>query len=168
MKRKISIELYEEHENVNFYTLQFEGEDTEFDKFLDKFPEDSEYDEDINIIIKWIDKIGERGADERHFRPEGKFRDSVCAIPTYVKCNLRLYLIRLNDNIVILGNGGVKRTKTYNEDSALNEMVKLLQEVDRYLEQRMRTGKVSIYKKSIYGNLEFTVNTEDDEKKSQT
>jgi len=162
VKRKISIELYEKHENVNFYTLQFKGEATEFDKFLDAFPEDSEYDDDVSIIIKWIDKIGEKGAHERYFRPEGRYGDSVCAIPIET-CKIRLYVIRLNDNIVILGNGGIKKTDTYNEDELLNQKVKLLQEVERHLKQRIRKGIITIYNSFFYGNIEFTVNTETDE-----
>ena len=54
MKSEIYIEIFEEHEKVNFYTLRFQGEETEVDKFLDQFPEGCEYDEDIDIIIKWI------------------------------------------------------------------------------------------------------------------
>ena len=47
MKRKIEIELYEEHDKVNFYTLRFEGEETEFDKFLDTFPDSSTFSDDV-------------------------------------------------------------------------------------------------------------------------
>lgn len=50
MKSKINIELFEEHEKVNFYTLRFVDDITEVDKFLDKFPEGSEYDEDIDQV----------------------------------------------------------------------------------------------------------------------
>ena len=64
MKYKIEIELFEEHQAVNFYTLRLQDEVTEVDKFLDQFPEGCEYDEDIDIIIKWIEQIGERGALE--------------------------------------------------------------------------------------------------------
>lgn len=73
MKRKIGIEVYEEHDQVNFYTLRYEGENTETDKFLDKFPEGCKYEEDIDILIKAIEQIGVRGAKERYFRPEGRF-----------------------------------------------------------------------------------------------
>jgi hypothetical protein len=39
VKSEIKIELFEEHETVNFYTLRFPDEETELDKFLDQFPE---------------------------------------------------------------------------------------------------------------------------------
>lgn len=154
MKSNISIELFEEHDQVNFYTLRFQDEDTEVDKFLDQFPEGCEYDNDIDIIIKWIEQIGKRGALERYFRPEGKQNDQVFAIPIET-ASLRLYVIRINEQIIILGNGGIKTTRTYNEDPILNDCVELLQEVDRYIKARIQKGQLSIYQKKLFGNLNF-------------
>ena len=163
MNLEIEIELFEEHENVNFYTLRFQGEETEVDKFLDKFPEGCEYDDDIDIIIKWMDQIGERGALEDYFRPEGKFKDNVWAVPIETN-NLRLYVIRLSDEILILGNGGIKTTRTYNEDPDLNECVELLQTIDGYIKARIIKNNLSSHGKSIYGNTTFHLKKKDDEK----
>ena len=80
MNSVFTIELFEEHQNVSFYTICFEEESSEFDKFLDKYPPGGAYDNDVNIIITWLDKIGESGALERYFRPEGRLKDDVCAI----------------------------------------------------------------------------------------
>ncbi len=160
---KIEIELFEEHENVNFYTLRFQGKETEVDKFLDKFPEGCEYDDDIDIIIKWMDQIGERGALEDYFRPEGKFKDNVWAVPIETN-SLRLYVLRLSDEILILGNGGIKTTRTYNEDPDLNECVELLQTIDGYIKARIIKSTLSLYGKNIYGNTTFHIKKKDDEK----
>ncbi len=154
MNRTISIELFEEHERVNFYTLRFDGEETEIDKFLDCFPEGCPYDEDIDVIIKWIDKIGEKGALPRYFRPESKQHDDIYAIPIETS-NLRVYVIRISDDIVILGNGGIKSTPTYNEDPQLNAIVELLQKINKYLNSRLRNSKITCYQKTLYGELNF-------------
>lgn len=77
MKKRLEIELFEEHTNVNIYTIRFKNEITEIEKFLDKFPQGCEFDLDISIIIKWLDNIGKRGALERYFRIEGKYKDKV-------------------------------------------------------------------------------------------
>ena len=151
---KIEIELFEEHDKVNFYTLRFEDEETEVDKFLNQFPEGCKYDKDIDIIIRWVDEIGKRGALERYFRPEGKRKDDVWAIPIETT-SLRLYVIRLTEQIVILGNGGVKATKSYNEDPILTEYVELLQEVDGYMKAKIKKGQLNIYQKQLFGNLTF-------------
>jgi len=156
VKSEIYIEIFEECEKVNFYTLRFQDEETEADKFLNKFPEGCEYDEDIDIIVKWIELIGKRGALERYFRPESKRGDNIWAIPIET-ASLRLYVIRLSDNIIILGNGGLKTTGTYNEDPFLNSCVELLQEVDRYIKTRVQSGQTSIYQKGLFGDLTFHV-----------
>lgn len=154
MNSIISIELFEEHNRVNFYTLRFQNEETEIEKFFDKFPEGCEFDDDIEIIIKWLDHIGKRGALERYFRPEGKRKDNVWAIPVETS-SLRLYVLRLSENIVILGNGDVKTTIKYNEDKFLSKCVELLQEVDGYLKARIKKEQIPVYQKQLFGNLRF-------------
>ena len=156
MKKRLNIELFEEHEYVNFYTYRFNENEAEFNKFLDKFPEGTKFDKDINIIIKWIDKIGKTGALERYLRPEGKIRDNVYAIPIETS-KLRLYVLRINNNIVILGNGGRKKTKAYNEDQELLECVSQLQELDRLLKLSLRKSKTHIYQKQLFGKLDYEI-----------
>ncbi|BDX38458.1 hypothetical protein CYCD_18130 [Tenuifilaceae bacterium CYCD] len=163
MNSRINIELFEEHSKVNFYTLRFYKEETEVDKFFDMFPEGCNYDEDIDIIIKWIDKIGERGALERYLRPEGKQKDNVWAIPIETN-NLRLYVLKLSDYILILGNGGIKTTSNYNEDAYLNSCVELLQELDGYIKSRISNGQITLYNKQIFGNTTFHLKANDVEK----
>lgn len=164
MNSEIQIELFEEQDKVSFYTLRFTGEETEVDKFLDKFPEGCEFDEDIDIIIKWIDQIGKRGALERYLRPEGKQKDNIWAIPIETN-SLRLYVLRLSDEILVLGNGGNKSTATYNEDSFLKSCVELLQEVDGYIRSRLSKGTISIYGKQIFGNTSFHIKKKENDKK---
>jgi hypothetical protein len=55
MKQEYSIELLEEYENVNFYSIRMAGEGlTELETFFEKFPEGCEYDDEIDVIISWI------------------------------------------------------------------------------------------------------------------
>jgi hypothetical protein len=156
VKSTVNIELFEEHEQVNFYTLRFQGQETEVDKFLDQFPEGCKYDEDIDIIIKWMDKIGETGALERYFRPESRANDQIWAIPIETS-NLRLYVIRISQEILIIGNGGVKSTRTYNEDPILNGHVELLQKIDRFINSRIKDGSITVTQKQLEGNLKFNL-----------
>ncbi|MBK7626043.1 MAG: hypothetical protein IPJ16_02375 [Bacteroidales bacterium] len=156
MKKKLEIELFEEHTNVNIYTVRYQNDLSEFDKFLNKYPLGCEFDEDIDIIVTWITKIGEKGALERYLRPEGKFKDNVYAIPIETT-NLRLYVIRISDHIIILGNGGNKKTKTYNEDPELNSYVEQLQSIDVLLRSRLIKGAIQIFEKQLFGKLEFEI-----------
>lgn len=156
MKKRLEIELFEEHTNVNIYTIRFENESSEIEKFLDKFPNGCKFDNDIRIIIKVLDNIGKRGALERYFRYEGKFKDNVFALPVEAIA-LRLYVIRISDNILILGNGGIKKTKKYNEDPELNTIVEQLQTIDCLLKSNERQGLIQIIGKQLLGKLEFEI-----------
>lgn len=90
-------------------------------------------------LLNVIGKIADYGAFERFFRPEGKMNDRVCALPV-LRSKLRLYCLRLSDSILILGNGGVKKTKTYNEDDALKGYVITFQKHLAKSQVRLQNG----------------------------
>ena len=111
---------------VGLFSITFEGEGfTEFRKFIEKFKNDAVRSRELNIILTEITKIEQNGALERYFRYEGKVNDHVMALPT-LKSGLRLYCLRMSDNVLIVGNGGVKNTKTYEQDPELNGYVILI------------------------------------------
>lgn len=70
------------------------------------------------------------------------------ALPTF-NSKLRLYCLRLSDKILILGNGGVKTTRTYEEDSKLKGHVLTLQKFERLLRDGVDDGSVIITEKHI-------------------
>lgn len=105
-------------------------------------------------IVSFIDKIADRGALERFFRPEGKYNDRVCALPV-VQSKLRLYCLRLSEKILILGNGGVKKTKTYNEDNDLKGYVLTLQKFDKLIKECVKDGSITITENRLATNNTF-------------
>ena len=146
------IELVEENEKVNFYSIHLDGKElTELESFFEKFPIGCEYDEEIDVIIAWMDKIAETGALERYFRPEGRYGDGVGVIPIDIGNKVRLYCLRLSDKILIFGNGGVKDTRTYNEDTELSGYVINLQKLDALLRDDIEKGIVVIESTDIIG-----------------
>lgn len=62
---------------------------------------------------------------------------------------LRLYCLRISDKILILGNGGVKHTKTYEEDPKLLGYVIDLQKFEVALKEAQKKGKILIEKNYI-------------------
>ena len=156
MAQKYSIELIEEHSAVNFYSIHLDEEElSELERFFKKYPEGCLYDEDVDTIIAWLDRIGENGALERYFRYEGRFGDGVSAIPIETS-NLRLYCIRLSDKILIFGNGGVKDSPTWQESGNLAGYVETLVDTSRFIASRLDNGTICIVDKEIIGNLNFT------------
>jgi hypothetical protein len=144
---------------VTLYTIRNVNDPvSEFDKFVSNHKDKLDISDDYHTIMKWIGRIGERGAFERYFRPESKIGDGVCAIP--VESNaLRLFALRICDSILILGNGGIKRTKTYNEDTVLNKHVSVLAGIDRHLKDKIRAGSLRIVSNELSGidNVKFNV-----------
>ena len=63
------------------------------------------FNQDYQRIIAALQVILQRGALERFFRPEGKMGDHVQAIPIEGGM-LRLYCLRISEQIVILSDGG--------------------------------------------------------------
>lgn len=144
-------------ENCTMYTIQFLSDDmSEFEKFISKFREDAELNPDFQAIMRFVEQILSNGALERYFRREGKMNDSVVALPV-LKSKLRLYCLRLTDKILILGNGDVKNSRTYQEDNTLQGYVIDLQKFERLLRHEVRSGNVEITEKEIITDKNFDI-----------
>lgn len=81
--------------------------------------------------------------------------DHVFALPVLTS-KLRLYCLRLSDKILILGNGGVKNSRTYNEDDTLRGYVITLQNFEKLLKEGQKKGLVTITEKTIVMKEEAT------------
>ncbi len=157
MKVKYEIKLIEEHEKVNFYSILLDNEElSELERFFEKFPLGCEYDEEVDVIVAWLDKITQKGALERYFRPEGHYGDGVGVIPIDVGNKIRLYCLRLSDKILIFGNGGVKDSDSWQNSKTLAPYVKLLIDTSRFIHSRIIDGRVLLIDKEIIGNLSFS------------
>lgn len=140
---KVEFEPYILTDEVDIYAIKSVGEKgTEISKFYNKFinSSDNYLRDDLARIIKILEKISNNGAKESYFRIEGNFSDRVCALPLLtIRRNinkhgtLRLYCLRISNQLLILGSGDLKSSRTYEEDSNLNQMVDMLQSVDRSL-----------------------------------
>ena len=152
---EVELLLLDQSENCTVYTIQFLSDDlNEFEKFVSRFQSEGEFNKDFRIIAKFIDQILDFGALERYFRPEGKMKDSVVALPT-LRSKLRLYALRLSDRILILGNGGEKKTRTYDEDNALKGYVLTLQKFEELLRNGISDGSVVITENEIKTDRTF-------------
>lgn len=144
-------------DGCTIYTIQFLSEsDSEFERFYARFKDDAEYNPDLMKIVALINKIADMGALERYFRPEGKLKDGVCALPV-LQSKLRLYCLRLSDKILVLGNGGVKKTRTYNKDDMLKGYVLTLQNFEKLIREGEKDGTISITANTIETDKTFDI-----------
>lgn len=149
---KATIQSVMQTETAGLFTICFEGDSyTEFQKFILKGRENATLQPDLQEVLRIIQRMmQEVGFLERMFRPEGKMRDRVSALPLETN-RLRLYCLRLSDSVLIVGNGGQKSTRTYNEDQELSGYVLTLQKLDELLRSAERKGTIKIETASIKG-----------------
>ncbi|MCC6723275.1 MAG: hypothetical protein IT258_02105 [Saprospiraceae bacterium] len=154
MNNFVTIRLFKHFEKVNFYAFQIEGEeDTEPDKFFNRFENELEVAEDLNNLIAWIEEIGDkRGAKEYLFR----FEESAQALPPSAKFlvelpvrDLRLYCVRLSDEIVILANGGLKTSQKVAESPDLMAKFRFANRVSKCISEMIKSGGFQFAGKEI-------------------
>jgi hypothetical protein len=137
------------------YTIQFDGESqSEFDKFLKNKLVREERGAFERLISRLEAMTKEYGFKEEQFKEkEGKKKDYVVALSEGV---LRLYCLRIENTLLIIGNGGVKRTRTYQQDSHLNSSVEDLQMVNKCIMRRIFSGGIHVDR--ITGELRGSLN----------
>ncbi|MBE6331185.1 MAG: FAD-dependent oxidoreductase [Bacteroidales bacterium] len=150
--KRAKIKTLKQTAKNGLFSLVFENEDySEFEKFILKFRDEADAVKDLNIILSYIEQmINGAGFLERYFRPEGKMKDNVCALPV-VSGKLRLYCLRLSDSVLIAGGGGRKNTKTYDEDTNLNGYVISLQKLESLIQVEVKKGNIVIESGMIEG-----------------
>ena len=157
MEKNLLIELLEDGDKVSLYSPRFDGESyTEFEKFLLEYKDS--YPKDVAQIVYRLDIIKRDGADDRHFRYEGAMRDRVMALPSHLETtSLRLYLLNVQSKILILGNGGLKNSATYQENELLNKCVQTLQKIDIVLKQMEKQKIIYISGTKLLGTLSIVI-----------
>ncbi len=157
MERNLFLELLEDNNMVSLYSPHFEGEEySEFEKFLLAYKDT--YPDDVRQLVYRLDIIKRDGAEDRHFRYEGTRRDRVMALPSHLETtSLRLYLLNIDAKILILGNGGLKTTTTYQEDALLHKCVQTLQKIDIQMKQMEKQRVITVRGTRLLGTLTFTI-----------
>ncbi len=154
-----TLKTIEQSDNVSMYSICFDENNlTEYELFVQKFMCDAKLNKDFQTIIRALNRIVANGALERYFRPEGKLGDNVAALSIDSKV-LRLYCLRISDQILIVGNGGAKTTRTYQESEELSGYVIDLQQFDKLLTEAQKAGSITIEKNIITGieGVSFTL-----------
>lgn len=128
MKCSVTLDKLDEEGFTSLYVFTFVGEtDSEYSKFWDKFESDKTVQWEFDVIDRRITTILQYGAEDEHFRMEGK---GTKALPINANSKLRLYCYRIDPGILIIGNGGIKLK---NPDATKNKTKDFL-ELYRYCE----------------------------------
>jgi hypothetical protein len=152
---RYELEIWDdESEKVTFYTVRFENSEvSETDKFFEKFEKiDKKATQQLLSLL--LDAIGtDHGAVDEFFnRPE----DGVAGLPPkgritvdeikfyYPKFPLRLYALRINEELVVLFNGGAKSAETNQDSPDLNLKFIEAKSAGKRIEQARHEGMIII------------------------
>jgi len=143
---------------ATIYTVIIDNDELSlFDYFLNEHL--NGYKEELKNIISRLEVIGhETGAREQFFKlHEGKPGDGVVALFDEPGRFLRLYCIRYGSCVIILGGGGAKYTRTWQEDPKLSMEVETLIEISKDILARIKDGEIKWSVDGIHltGDLKF-------------
>ena len=160
MNNFVTIQLFKTFGSVKYYTFQVEGrKQSETDNFFSTYENRPEVSKDLEKLVAWITEIGSnRGAKSRYFRSENAADAlpppaSIMAELTVGHCDLRLYCVRLTDQVVILANGGIKMSQTVQGSPDLMPAFQFANKMARQLLELIRERSIDIDGKEIM-NLE--------------
>lgn len=133
------------------YTVRLNGEtEDEFTRFFNEHRVKST--KKLQRMLLRIKDFGRNGARASYFKPnEGAPGDGVVAM--WIE-DLRLYCIWWGTDLVLLGNGDLKFTKTWNEDPNLSKHVKLMMKVSAMIFEREQDGEM-YQRLNDAGNMTF-------------
>jgi hypothetical protein len=113
-------------------------------------------------MVQRLKTIGTKtGAREQFFKlHEGNPGDGVCALFDLPDKNLRLYCIRYNTQIIILGGGGIKLVRAFQQDSKLTKENYLLRELSKQITERIKEKDIRFSKdgNDFEGDFAFNLN----------
>lgn len=117
--------------------------------FLDHFIQEHQgrFLQDLLSIMSRLKSIGNAvGALEAYFKlDEGlAWNDMVCALYDIPDKHLRLYCIRLSEQIIIVGNGGAKNVRAWQEDPKLGREVNEMMHYSKIIRTKLKDGSLRI------------------------
>lgn len=131
--KNFRISTYDLGSKAKIYSVFVDGsEEDEFSKFLKVFyPSHKQQIEHLAEKIKEI--AGRFGIREIFFKDQG-----IGAVYRFKnlkddKTDIRLYCIKWGSNLLILGGGGTKNVRTWQEDPVLSNIVKNLSTIDKFI-----------------------------------
>ena len=72
---------------------------------------------------------------------------------------LRLYCLRISERILVIGGGGIKKVQRFEDDAALNDIVRGLRVIERKIKAAVRKSGMDIENfeeiKNIVDNIEI-------------
>ena len=158
MKRLAKIQEYVTFKKVRFYTVCFEDDKNETEKFFDLGIDNPTVTEKLQQIATFIKIMGnEKGANKDFFRNEAQ-ADALppeskiflrYKLDEFLNNNLRLYCMRLSDSVVVLFNGGIKTANKAQDCPNVGPKFRMAQLFAKKIDEKIRDRVFTIENKCI-------------------
>jgi hypothetical protein len=159
----VKLSLFSGYKSSLYSIILDDETETLFDKFIRNNIEEN--GKEIEQIFATLNAIGKKvGAQDIYFRKkkEGKAGDGVEAIYDYPTAKLRLYCIRYGNLTLVLGDGGEKNVRTWQEDTQLSKSAHEMMNISKILTEAIKEGDLAWDGNDFIGQFEFN-NDGDDE-----
>lgn len=162
MKNLLLIEKLYCFQRVCFYTVRFDDEElSETEKFIARILDtpnlEREYGVEMDTLIAVLEFIGEvRGAQSKYFRMENNAealpppRGTLEAVQLDIDNRLRLYCVRLSDEVVILLGGGIKTANSVQDSPDVRMHFHLAQRIASALDNAFREQRLRLVGTDIF------------------
>jgi hypothetical protein len=162
-----SIEEIYTFRKVTYYTVRLEDEPhSEMEKFILRFETDNVFQNDFENILALLVILGnEKGVKSRFFRDESAAQ----ALPPeirealrenwvqFIDAGLRLFCLRMSDEVAILLNGGIKSSQKTNDSPDLVAKFRFAQQVSKVVDLKIRNRELQVVGKKLIGDLEIFI-----------
>jgi hypothetical protein len=143
---------------ASIYTVV--DDDTKFNPFSEFLSQcDPEYEDKALDFITRLKSIGNiTGATENFFKHrEGTLGDGVCALYDEPAREMRLFCIRISDKILIVGGGGPKDVRAWQNNPVLKKAAELMIYVSALIKEKLDSGSLTFSGDELFfrGNLQL-------------
>ena len=153
----VELKDYSGDKTTIYSVILNDEEETLYDVFIDENID--KYEDEVRDIDQRLEIIAsEHGARVQYFKTkEGKPGDGVCALYDEPDKHLRLYCIRYDNCTIILGGGGPKNVRAWQDDEKLTEQVEIMIKVSNDIFKRIEEGEIEWSRDGRYllGDLKF-------------
>lgn len=141
-------------EHCQIFSVKIEGEEqTLFENFAEEYVE--QFEEEVLDIYNRLKSIGKAFGARPHFfkDKEGAPGDGVSALFDTPNGLLRLYCIVYGRVAIILGGGGLKTVRAWQDDPKLYKEATMMKHVSSKVTQAIKDGDIKITDNGLSGEL---------------
>lgn len=156
MNLDFEIQIFAEGETRNIYSIKFDDrKQNEFLLFLND--RDIRKHTDFQSLVSKIDDLyNEKGFKNVYFNQKQGSKSGLVGYLKLKKSDLRLYCIVRSENLIIIGSGAIKKTRTRQKTASAEDAFRRMDYAEEIIYQLIKDGKIVVSKDNKFiGDLKI-------------